>query len=105
MLRALRVENLEARRPLRTLGCGAVTRAARQQIQRSNGEGMTYKDIQRKAATILGVRPSSVKTCWIAEAKRELGLTCGVAPNTGHGQGAPPCPPGYKDVIKRILSR
>ena len=31
-------------------------------FHRSN-EGMTYKDIQRKAATILGVRAGSVKVC------------------------------------------
>jgi hypothetical protein len=50
---------------------------------------MTYPEIQHKAARILGVRPSSVKTCWIAEAKRVRGLTRGLAPNTGQGRGAP----------------
>jgi hypothetical protein len=64
----------------------------------------TYKEIQREAARILRVRPSSVKTCWIAETKRELGTTRGPAPNTGQGQGAPSCPPKYKEVIRHILS-
>ncbi len=65
---------------------------------------MTYQELQHEAAWVLGVRPSSVKACWIAEVKRELKFTRGAAPNTGHGQGAPPCPPRYKDVLKRILS-
>ena len=65
---------------------------------------MTYKDIQRSTARMIGVRPSSVKTCWIAEVKRELGLTRGAAPNAAQGQGAPPCPPKYKDAIRRALS-
>lgn len=65
---------------------------------------MTYKDVQREAAKVLSVRPNSVKTCWIAEVKRELGITRGAARNSGQGKGAPPCPPKYKEVIRRILS-
>jgi len=64
----------------------------------------TYGEIQHLVGKILGVRPSSVKTCWIAEVKRELGLTRGSAPNTGRGQGAAACPPKYKEAIRRVLS-
>ena len=64
----------------------------------------TYTEIQHLVARILGVRPSSVKTCWVAEVKRELGLTRGSAPNTGRGQRAPACPPKYKEAIWRVLS-
>ena len=38
---------------------------------------MTYKEIQRYVFRELGVQPSSVKTCWIAEVKREFGRTQG----------------------------
>jgi hypothetical protein len=64
----------------------------------------TYKEVQREAARIFRVCPSSVKTCWIAEIRRELGTTRGPAPNTGQGQGASPCPPKYKEALKHILS-
>ncbi len=65
---------------------------------------MTYKQIQQRAAQFLGVRPSSVKTCWIAEVKRESGETRGTAPNSGIGKGAPPCPPSYRTAIERALA-
>ena len=45
----------------------------------------------------------TVKTCWIAEVKRELGLTTRVAWNRGQGRGAPPCPAVYKEEIRRRL--
>ena len=45
----------------------------------------------------------TVKTCWVAEVKRELGLTTRVAPNRGQGAGAPPCPPRYKEAIRQCL--
>jgi hypothetical protein len=66
---------------------------------------MTYADIQRKAAALLGVRPTSVKTCWIAEIKRQRGETRGPAPNRGRGRGAPPCPLEYGEAIRRELAR
>ena len=45
----------------------------------------------------------TVKTCWIAEVKREMGLTSRKAWNAGMGYGAPPCPPHYKDVIRACI--
>ena len=45
-----------------------------------------------------------VKTCWIAEVKRELGLTAKAAWNRGQGKGAPPCPERYKEAIRRCLA-
>ncbi|HKF51404.1 MAG TPA: hypothetical protein VKB26_03765 [Candidatus Acidoferrales bacterium] len=65
---------------------------------------LTYKEIQRAVGQVLSVRPSSVKTCWIADVKREMGLTRGIAPNTGQGVGAPTCPEKYKREIKKVLS-
>ena len=64
---------------------------------------LKYKQIQNRVARELGVQPSSVKTCWIAEVKRELGLTQRRASNAGQGQGAPPCPPRYRRAIERCI--
>ena len=63
----------------------------------------TYKRLQACVSEDLGVKPSSVKTCWIAEVKRELGLTGGRASNAGQGKGAPPCPPRYRLAIERRI--
>ena len=60
----------------------------------------TYKQIQVSVRQSVGV---TVKTCWIAEVKREMGLTRGPAPNRGQGEGAPPCPQHYKDAIRRCM--
>ena len=60
----------------------------------------TYKQIQTSVRSNIGI---SVKTCWIAEVKREMGLTRGPAPNRGQGAGAPPCPPHYKEAIRRCI--
>ena len=60
--------------------------------------------IQEHMSQQLGVAPGSVKTCWIAEVKRELGLTGRSAHNAGRGRGAPPCPPRYRDAIRRFIS-
>ena len=49
------------------------------------------------------MRPSSIKTCWIAEVKREKGLTRGHAHNYGKGIGASPCPEHIKIVLKDII--
>ena len=46
----------------------------------------------------------SVRTCWIAEVKRELGLTTRVAWNRGQGRGAPPCPDLYKEAVRHCLA-
>ena len=45
----------------------------------------------------------SVKSCWIAEVKRDLGLTKRVAWNRGKGKGAPPCPPELKAPIRECV--
>lgn len=66
---------------------------------------MTYDEIQGEAAQELNVRPSSVKTCWIASIKHELGLTNRTANNRGQGKGAPPCPEKYRKAIQRVLKR
>ena len=60
----------------------------------------TYKQIQASVRLSNGI---SVKTCWIAEVKREMGLTRGPAPNRGQGTGAPPCPKDYRVAIKRCI--
>ena len=65
----------------------------------------TYMQIQQHVSQELDVAPNSVKTCWIAEVKRELGLTVNRAHNSGQGQGAPPCPPRYRETIRRFVSR
>ena len=63
----------------------------------------SYDEIQREAAVELNVKPTSVKTCWIASAKHELGLTDRVANNRGQGKGAPTCPDKYRKAIQRVL--
>ena len=67
------------------------------------GGGPTYKQLQFCVSHALGVRPASVKTCWIAEVKRSLGLAGKRAPNAGQGNGAPPCPPRYRVAIKHCV--
>ncbi|MCY4060315.1 MAG: hypothetical protein OXG44_20230 [Gammaproteobacteria bacterium] len=44
-----------------------------------------------------------VRSCWIAEVKRETGLTRGHAWNRGRGRGAPICPPWAREAIRRFL--
>tara|TARA_R110001632_G_scaffold150788_2_gene268287 strand:- start:886 stop:1086 length:201 start_codon:yes stop_codon:yes gene_type:complete len=53
---------------------------------------MTYKEIQIKAKKELG---RTVKTCWIADVKRELGLTTRIADNRkSNSEVKYPCPDG-----------
>jgi len=66
-------------------------------------ETMKYRDIQAMASKQLGLKPKSIKTCWIAEVKREKGLTTRRAWNAGMGKGAPPCPPHIKTVLRNII--
>ena len=61
----------------------------------------TYKQSTECVRRQIG---QTVKTCWIAEVKREKGLTTRRAWNRGLGVGALPCPPQYKDVIRKCLS-
>jgi len=63
----------------------------------------TYKQLQNCVSEELGVMPSSVKTCWIAQVKRDLGIAGRRAPNSGQGKGAPPCPSRYRLVIERCI--
>ena len=67
------------------------------------GSRLTYKQVQDCVAQELGVQPSSVSTCWIAEVKREHGLTQRQAPNAVQGRGARPCPPRYRCAIERCI--
>ena len=64
---------------------------------------MTYRDIRQQVALILGVRPGSVRDCWIADVKRERGEIRGPAPNRGKGRAAPSCPVAYREAIRRVL--
>ena len=61
---------------------------------------LTYKQIMECVRRRTG---RTVKTCWIAEVKRELGLTARVAWNRGQGTGTPPSPPRYKEAIRHCL--
>ena len=61
----------------------------------------TYKQITECVRRQTG---RTVKTCWIAEVKREMGLTTRRAWNQGQGRGAPPCPARYKDAIRRCCA-
>lgn len=59
---------------------------------------MTYKQIQNKYRSKYG---KYIKTCWIADAKRELGLTTRIAPNRFEINSVKhPCP---NDTIKRRI--
>ena len=63
---------------------------------------MTYKEIQKKAKEDLG---KSVKSCWIADVKRELGTTTRVAYNRASIPKVKyPCPDGrIKDWLLKTL--
>ena len=60
----------------------------------------TYQQITE---CVLGHTGRTVRTCWVAEVKRELGLTTRVAWNRGQGRGAPPCPEPDKEAIRHCL--
>ena len=62
----------------------------------------TYKQIVECVKHRTG---RTVKTCWVAEVKRELGLTTRVAWNRGQGAGAPPCPARYKKAIRQCIDQ
>lgn len=61
---------------------------------------LTYKQITECVRSKTG---RTVKTCWIAEVKREMGLTARRAWNSGLGVGAPRCPSDLKQAIRRCL--
>jgi len=63
---------------------------------------MTYKQIQEKAKVELG---RSIKPCWIADVKRELGLTTRIAYNRiSKSKVKYPCPDGFiKDWLLKNL--
>jgi len=72
--------------------------------KKKQGEIMKkYKESQLIASEKTGLKPSSIRTCWIAEVKREKGLTRGHAHNYGKGKGAPPCPKHIKKVLREII--
>ena len=64
---------------------------------------MTYADIQQQVAVILGVRPGSVRDCWIADVKRERGEIRGPAPNRGRGRQGSVLPSHLRQAIRRVL--
>jgi hypothetical protein len=63
---------------------------------------MTYKDIQENYQKLYG---SSVKSCWIADVKRELGLTTRFAYNRINTESPMhPCPNGLvKTRLEKII--
>lgn len=63
---------------------------------------MTYKEIKNKAKEDLGI---TIKTCWIADVKRELGLTSRLAYNRiTEDKVKYPCPEGeVKDWLLNIF--
>ena len=61
----------------------------------------TYRQI---IECVQGRTCRTIKTCWIADVKRELGLTTRTAWNHGRGKGAPPCPERYKEAIRSCLA-
>ena len=62
---------------------------------------LTYRQIVECVRSRTG---RTVRTCWIAEVKRELGLTKRVAWNRGQGRRASPCPEHYKEAIRYCLT-
>ena len=60
----------------------------------------TYKQVAECVRRRTG---RTVKTCWIAEVKCELGMTRGPAHNRGQGIGAPPCPARYREAIRACI--
>lgn len=66
------------------------------------GKIMTYNQIQEEYRHLYN---KSIKSCWIADAKRELGLTKRVAPNRIDKNSAKyPCPKAQvKEAIKRLI--
>ena len=61
----------------------------------------TYKQVAECVQRRIG---RTVRSCWIAEVKRETGLTKNAAWNRGQGKGAPPCPDAYKEAIRDCLA-
>ena len=61
---------------------------------------LTYRQITECVRSKTG---RTVKTCWIAEVKREMGLTTRRAWNSGLGVGAPGCPSDLKQAIGRCI--
>ncbi|RPG31125.1 MAG: hypothetical protein CBB72_012580 [Muricauda sp. TMED12] len=63
---------------------------------------MTYREIQERAKKELG---RTVKTCWIADVKRELGMTSRIAYNRkSSSKVVYPCPDGaVKQWLLKIL--
>lgn len=62
---------------------------------------ITYQEIMKEVKKNTGRNISH--TCWIAEVKRNHGLTRGPAHNTGSGKGAPPCPSWAWEAIEHVL--
>ena len=60
-------------------------------------ETPTYRQVIAEVQRRTG---RTVKTCWIAEVKNEMGLPTRPAWNRGRGQGSPPCPVDLKPEIR-----
>ena len=62
---------------------------------------MTYKQIQEEH---LRLHNRTVKNCWIADVKRELGMPVRMAPNRGNPDVIKnKCPERYKQSIQEII--
>ena len=66
-------------------------------------KSLTYKQIQSEYSRLFG-KPV-IQSCWIADVKRELGLTKRIAQNRKDKNSAvKPCPEGLvKDRLKKII--
>ena len=59
-----------------------------------------YREIMEEVGRRTG---RTVKPCWIAEVKNEIGFQTRPAWNRGMGKGSPPCPADLKAEIKRCF--
>jgi hypothetical protein len=63
----------------------------------------TYEDIRRVTFEISGFTP---ETCWIADAKEQMGLPLRHAPNKRNDAArVKPCPPEQKEAIVAAIRR
>jgi hypothetical protein len=61
---------------------------------------MTYQEIAHKHLKLYG---KTIKTCWIADVKRQMGVRVRRAPNRIGQHITNKCPEAYKDNITMII--